>query len=175
MKKLSTFCFLCGRLGYRESFCPIRMIKGSGELPFSWYLSLKALVRRSVVGGSIWLRELGGNWGSDYGISREKSRFSNQQSNSADFLFQASCNLGSKLAGKSTISKKGESSKITSDDEMASEEQPIPFLDGKKRPRINVEEDGPSGQDPNLLVDLQGIDMGNSQTAEPIMRVSWTL
>lgn len=63
----------------------------------------------------------------------------------ADFLFQASYNLGINLAGKLIIPKKGESSKVINDDEMVSEEKPISLLDGKKRPRINVEKDGPSG------------------------------
>lgn len=44
-KKLTTFCCICGRLGHGESFCPIRVVKGSKELPFGWDLSLKAPAR----------------------------------------------------------------------------------------------------------------------------------
>ncbi|MBA0881584.1 hypothetical protein Goshw_011787 [Gossypium schwendimanii] len=41
-EKLTLFCFLCGKLGYGESFCPIRAIQPQSEYVFNWDISLRA-------------------------------------------------------------------------------------------------------------------------------------
>lgn len=58
-EKLTTFCFLYGRLGHGESYCPIRMVEGSKDLLLAWSISLKAPPRRTVGDDSIWLLKPG--------------------------------------------------------------------------------------------------------------------
>ncbi|MFQ6658153.1 hypothetical protein Gotur_027541 [Gossypium turneri] len=55
-KKLSLFCFICGKLGHGESYCPVRLSIDSTKIVFGWDLSLCAVVRRRNMGMSRWLR-----------------------------------------------------------------------------------------------------------------------
>ncbi|MBA0766193.1 hypothetical protein Gotri_015258 [Gossypium trilobum] len=60
-EKLSLFCFICGRLGHRESFCPLRLQIEPSKIVFGWDLSLRAVARRQNTAESIWLREADGS------------------------------------------------------------------------------------------------------------------
>ncbi|MBA0792610.1 hypothetical protein Gohar_017094, partial [Gossypium harknessii] len=71
-ERLTTFYFLCGKLGHSENCCPKRMIEGRKELPLEWDISLKASPRQAATGSSIWLRDLIEFWGKNQGISRNE-------------------------------------------------------------------------------------------------------
>ncbi|XP_039010009.1 uncharacterized protein LOC120138655 [Hibiscus syriacus] len=56
-EKLRLYCFLCGKLGHGENYCPMRILREKGDLIPQWYSTLKALVRRRGQQTSRWLRE----------------------------------------------------------------------------------------------------------------------
>ncbi|MBA0669672.1 hypothetical protein Goklo_028933 [Gossypium klotzschianum] len=56
-KKLSLFCFICGKLGHGESYCPFRVRVELSKIVFGWDLSLRAVVRHRNTTMSRWLRE----------------------------------------------------------------------------------------------------------------------
>ncbi|KAE8656243.1 hypothetical protein F3Y22_tig00117005pilonHSYRG00207 [Hibiscus syriacus] len=58
-EKLTLFCFVCGKLGHGESFCPIRARHGGDELPMAWDLSIRTPSGRSAPPKSVWLRKDG--------------------------------------------------------------------------------------------------------------------
>lgn len=58
-EKLTLFCFLCGCLGHRDSFCPMRLQCGIQEVEVGWDLTLRAQPRRATTVNNIWLREEG--------------------------------------------------------------------------------------------------------------------
>ncbi|KAL4386718.1 hypothetical protein GQ457_09G000940 [Hibiscus cannabinus] len=53
--KLTLFCFLCGRLGHGESFCPLRFTDPPRDLFCQWDSSLRAPPRRVAASYSKWL------------------------------------------------------------------------------------------------------------------------
>ncbi|KAK5830177.1 hypothetical protein PVK06_013971 [Gossypium arboreum] len=54
-KKLTLFCFLCERLGHRESFCPTRVTQPQSEYVFNRDISLRTQSRRNQSWKSRWL------------------------------------------------------------------------------------------------------------------------
>ncbi|MBA0845733.1 hypothetical protein Goarm_022809 [Gossypium armourianum] len=60
-EKLSLFCFICGKLGHGESFCPLRLRIEPSKIVFGWDLSLSTVVGRRTLEVSKWLREADGS------------------------------------------------------------------------------------------------------------------
>lgn len=139
-ERLTTFCFISGRLGHGESFCPVRLVKGSQELPMGWDLSIKAPVKKTLTGGSIWLREPGGIWGVNGWELGCDQGVNNLQANFANFMRFAGSSLGLNLTGKSNLSKLDEVGPIGSDMKILNEASLILIMDGKKRPRVHSDE-----------------------------------
>ncbi|MFQ6640873.1 hypothetical protein Gotur_016164 [Gossypium turneri] len=55
--KLPLFCFLCGRLGHGNSFCPIQLTRDVTTDDMGWNISLRAVGHRVVVVDNIWLQK----------------------------------------------------------------------------------------------------------------------
>lgn len=119
------------------------MVKGSKELPMGWNISLKAATRKMVVGGSIWLREPGENWGGNGGESGDKGK-SNLNINFANIMQNVNKNLGINLVGRSNLPKMDEEVPDALDIDSLNEDRPMLAMDGKKRPHLHKDGSGSS-------------------------------
>ncbi|MBA0785806.1 hypothetical protein Gotri_006768 [Gossypium trilobum] len=60
-EKLSLFCFVCGKMGHGESYCPVRLAIEPSKIVFGWDLSLRTVARRQNMAASRWLRATDGS------------------------------------------------------------------------------------------------------------------
>ncbi|PPE00637.1 hypothetical protein GOBAR_DD02361 [Gossypium barbadense] len=156
-EKLSLFCFICGRLGHGESFCPLRLQIEPSKIIFGWDLSLRAASRRRNTMESRWLRtadgtsyvaDMGGHSNQSSLLYGEKrlgwsSRSATENQNIDHNLVQlgAECYSGSnrdRLGFDGGDVRMGNVGDVDGSMELFSneEEDPIVLLEGKKRQRI---------------------------------------
>ncbi|KAK8553839.1 hypothetical protein V6N12_030821 [Hibiscus sabdariffa] len=51
-EQIKIFCFLCGKLGHDEGFCPLRLTMDPKDIVFNWDISLRAPERRPLLTNS---------------------------------------------------------------------------------------------------------------------------
>lgn len=87
-EKLTTFCFVCGKMGYMESLCD-RLFAANGEpLEQGWGPNLRVLdTRNTITYGGKWLRKKdgGSSGGPRIGSSGERNDTGNSVSQSKNY------------------------------------------------------------------------------------------
>ncbi|GMI93514.1 hypothetical protein HRI_003020700 [Hibiscus trionum] len=137
-ERLSLFCFICGKLGHGESFCPLRLTLEPSAVTFGWDLSLRAPVRRALQPPSVWLREeISGTALVDIKAVTDMHGKLTMHDLEGDVQHNMDSPRGKLLAAKDklfypTVALPGGQMEIGSDNE----ENALPVLDGKKRQRL---------------------------------------
>ncbi|KAK5845573.1 hypothetical protein PVK06_001764 [Gossypium arboreum] len=134
-EKLTTFCFLYGKLGHGESFCPIQIIHEK-ELPLGWNISLKVTLHRAATSGNIWLRDSSRNWGVNFGNNVKGNGRILRDNSIPNLMRVMGANLGINLVSKSNYDLEGNLADMVNMDSLE-EERHILSTDGKKRPRTS--------------------------------------
>ncbi|MBA0834985.1 hypothetical protein Goarm_007298, partial [Gossypium armourianum] len=126
-EKLSLFCFICGKLGHGESYCPFQLRVEPSKIIFGWDLSLRAVVRCRNLAISRWLRAADGS----------QCNAENLESLNQSFLLNEDKDSSRNLRG--IIRKDLVTDGLVNgpmDLVLEEENDPIGMLEGNKRQRI---------------------------------------
>lgn len=132
------------------------------------------MARKPASGGSVWLREPGGNWGGNLGVSNSNKGKSEINANYADFMRYVGKNLRINLSGKSKLPCMDEDIVNVFNVGCLHEERPMNMVDGKKT-KIIIEGSGLRQTKVNNLPRMGKEEGSTFSTAEPIGQVSQTL
>ncbi|GMI72395.1 hypothetical protein HRI_000908800 [Hibiscus trionum] len=143
-ERLPIFCFICGKIGHGEPFCPLRLSLPPNEVIFGWDLSLRAPSRRGPPTPIRWLRD------EVTGLSLVESTTNAQMHGGTllhgNELVPDHVGLGNPLHGFiNTTHAKGPLVEGNMELGSDAEDNPLTVQDGNKRQRVAGEASSDSG------------------------------
>ncbi|KAA3465169.1 nucleolin-like [Gossypium australe] len=187
-EKLSLFCFIRGRLGHGESFCPYRLRIEASKIVYGWDLSLRAEPMQRRMAANRWLRDVDGsrrieeilessNNGNSFKTGnifmRQMEGSLENQSENPNFT---PLGVNQHLFHNERVQRLDWRKEILNDGEIThgpmelgfeDENDPIPLVDGKKRQRVMVGEssllDSMAGKDSTTLSASSGAQSSRAQ------------